>query len=89
MVSFSLLTPPSSFADLVRRANVDAVVGALTGHVTEEMQRKYSSVGLDEKREAIAGVIRLVPPERRGTALRDRAGGTGGGTDTPKTRTAG
>jgi integrase len=54
-----------TFTDLVRRANVDAVVRrALTGHVTEEMQRKYSTVGLDEKRAAVAGVIRLVPPER-------------------------
>ena len=40
-----------TFTDLVRRANVDAVVQrALTGHVTEEMQRHYSTVGLDEKR---------------------------------------
>ena len=40
-----------TFTDLVRRANVDAVVRrALTGHVTEEMQRHYSTVGLDEKR---------------------------------------
>lgn len=53
-----------TFTDLVRRANVDAVVRrALTGHVTEEMQRHYSTVGLDEKRAAIAGVIRLVQPE--------------------------
>ncbi len=53
-----------TFTDLVRRANVDAVVRrALTGHVTEEMQRHYSTVGLDEKRAAIAGVLRLVPPE--------------------------
>lgn len=52
-----------TFTDLVRLANVDAVVRrALTGHVTEEMQRKYSTVGLDEKRAAVAGVVRLVPP---------------------------
>jgi integrase len=64
-----------TFTDLVRRANVDAVVRrALTGHVTEEMQRHYSTVGLDEKRAAIAGVLRLVPPER------GPAGGTRGGT---------
>jgi hypothetical protein len=51
-----------TFTDLVRRANVDAVVRrALTGHVTEEMQRHYSTVGMDEKRAAVAGVIRLVP----------------------------
>jgi hypothetical protein len=27
------------------------------------MQRHYSTVGLDEKRAAVAGVLRLVPPE--------------------------
>jgi integrase len=58
-----------TFTDLVRLANVDAVVRrALTGHVTEEMQRHYSTIGLDEKRAAIAGVLRLVPPEVRSTA---------------------
>src|SRR6185436_11010324 len=68
-----------TFTDLVRRANVDAVVRrALTGHVTEEMQRHYSTVGLDEKRAAIAGVLRLVPPEPRPVA--SGAGGTNGGT---------
>ena len=46
-----------TFTDLVRLANVDAVVRrALTG------QRHYSTVGLDEKRAAIRGVLRLVPP---------------------------
>jgi integrase len=58
-----------TFTDLVRLANVDAVVRrALTGHVTEEMQRHYSTVGLEEKRAAVAGVLRLVPPEARATA---------------------
>ncbi len=52
-----------TFTDLVRRANVDAVVRrALTGHVTERMQRHYSHVSNDEKRAAMAGVLRLVPP---------------------------
>src|SRR5678810_920450 len=65
-----------TFTDLVRRANVDAVVRrALTGHVTEEMQRHYSTVGLDEKRAAIAGVLRLVPPSG------PIAGGSNGGSD--------
>ena len=64
-----------TFTDLVRRANVDAVVRrALTGHVTEQMQRHYSTVGLDEKRAAIAGVHRLVPAEPRQTG--DGGGGT-------------
>jgi len=43
---------PSS-AGTLRRANVDVVIRrALTGHVTEEMQRRYSTVGMDEKRAA-------------------------------------
>jgi integrase len=68
-----------TFTDLVRRANVDAVVRrVLTGQVTEEMQRHYSTVGLDEKRAAIAGVLRLVPPEPSHAG--DDRGGTRGGT---------
>jgi hypothetical protein len=64
----------STSTDLVRRANVDAVVRrALTRHVTEAMQRHYSTAGLDEKRAAIAGVLRLAPPEPHA------AGGSGGG----------
>lgn len=62
MKRFTLHGLRYTFTDLVRLANVDAVVRrALTGHVTEEMQRHYSSVGVDEKRAAIAGVLRLVP----------------------------
>ncbi|MFN0252728.1 MAG: tyrosine-type recombinase/integrase [Kofleriaceae bacterium] len=69
-----------TFTDLVRRANVDAVVRrALTGHVTEEMQRHYSTVGIDEKRAAIAGVLRLVPPS---------GGSSGGSREAPKTEKA-
>jgi hypothetical protein len=33
---------------------------ALTGDVTEEMQRHYSTVGMDDKRAAVAGVLRVV-----------------------------
>jgi integrase len=54
-----------TFTDLVRRAKVDAVVRrALTGHVTEQMQRHYSSVGLDEKRTALATVHSMVSISR-------------------------
>lgn len=50
-----------TFTDLIRRANVDAVVRrAMTGHVTEEMQRHYSHVDLDEKRAAMAGVFKVL-----------------------------
>lgn len=67
-----------TFTDLVRRANVDEVVRrALTGHVTEEMQRHYSTVGIDEKRAAIAGVLRLVPMGSAPTSPSE-SGGKGG-----------
>lgn len=50
-----------TFTDLIRLSKADAVVRrALTGHVTEEMQRHYSNVGTDEKRAAIAGAIQLL-----------------------------
>ncbi|MCB0331818.1 MAG: hypothetical protein KDD70_19260, partial [Bdellovibrionales bacterium] len=48
---------------------------ALTGHVTEEMQRKYSTVGLDEKRDAVAKVIRMFP------LASSPSGGSGGGSE--------
>jgi integrase len=69
-----------TFTDLVRLANVDAVVRrALTGHVTEEMQRHYSTVGLDEKRAAVAGVLRLVPPQAGPSPTSPTEGGVSGG----------
>jgi integrase len=69
-----------TFTDLVRLANVDAVVRrALTGHVTEEMQRHYSTVGLEEKRAAVAGVLRLVPPEAGSNPTSPTEGGVSGG----------
>jgi integrase/recombinase XerD len=50
-----------TFNDLTRRAGADGLVTrALTGHVTESMTAHYSTVGLDEKREAVAVVVRLV-----------------------------
>jgi integrase len=54
-----------TFNDLARRAGVDAVVTrSLTGHVTERMQEHYSTVALDEKRAALAGVVQLIPGAR-------------------------
>jgi len=51
-----------TFNDLTRRAGADGIVTrALTGHVTEGMTAHYSTVGLDEKRAAVAGVLNLVP----------------------------
>lgn len=50
-----------TFVDLARRAKVDGVVTqSLTGHVTEKMRIYYSSVGLDEKRAAVATIAALV-----------------------------
>lgn len=79
-----------TFTDLVRLANVDAVVRrALTGHVTEEMQRHYSTVGMDEKRAAVAGVLRLVPLDPAARAVSEGGSGTNGGTDGSETAKAG
>jgi len=51
-----------TFTDLLRKAGVDPVLRRqLVGHVTEEMQRKYSTVDIDESRAAMAPVFRLVP----------------------------
>lgn len=50
-----------TFTDLIRLSKADAVVRrALTGHVTQEMQDHYSSVGTEEKRAAIAGALKLL-----------------------------
>ena len=73
-----------TFTDLTRRAKADAVVRrALTGHVTESMQDRYSSVALDEKRSAVAGVHKLVADAR---ASLEPGGGTSGGTSPRKRR---
>ena len=41
---------------------MDPVIAkALTGHVTEPMREHYSTFGLDEKRAAVASVLRLLP----------------------------
>nr|HEX4312811.1 hypothetical protein [Kofleriaceae bacterium] len=52
---------------------------ALTGHVTEEMQRHYSTVGLDEKRATIRGVLRLVPPSPAAEPASTTGSGVSGG----------
>lgn len=46
-----------AFNDLLRAADIDPVVRrSLIGHVTEEMQEHYSTLLLDEKREAMEKV---------------------------------
>jgi integrase len=58
-----------TFVDLARRARVDSVVTrSLTGHVTLKMHLHYSTVGIDEKRAAVATIAALI-----------RSGGSGGG----------
>jgi integrase len=54
-----------TFTDLLRKAKVDPVLRRqLVGHVTEEMQRKYSTVDIEESRAAMAAVFDLVPLPR-------------------------
>ncbi len=68
-----------TFNDLSRRANIDAMVTrSLTGHVTERMQEHYSTIGLDEQRLAVAGVVRLLTAESG-----DRSGDRDPKTKTP------
>ena len=46
-----------AFSDLLRHAQVDKVTRkAMIGHVTDEMQEHYSTVNLDEKRDAMNAV---------------------------------
>jgi integrase len=62
-----------TFNDLARRAGVDAVITrSITGHVTEQMREHYSTVGLDEKKAAVANVLRLVPRTKVGTRVGTR-----------------
>jgi integrase len=49
-----------AFNNLARQVSQGEVVRALTGHVTEEMTEHYSHIGLDERRAAMHGVLRLV-----------------------------
>jgi hypothetical protein len=49
-----------TFQDLARAAEVkDVVTRAISGHVTEEMQRHYSTVRPEEVRSGIARVVSL------------------------------
>jgi len=58
-----------TFTDMSRKVGVDAVVTkAMTGHVTEAMREHYSTVAIEEKRSAVAGVIRLVTGSGSGDA---------------------
>lgn len=59
-----------TFNDLARRAGVDPIVTkALTGHVTERMREHYSSVRLDEKKQALANVVSLIHRRKGGNQV--------------------
>lgn len=59
-----------TFNDPARRAGADGIaIRSLAGHVTEKMREHYSTTALDEKRAAVANVLRLVP---MGDRLRDQ-----------------
>jgi integrase len=48
-----------TFNDVTRRAKVDPlVIKSITGHVTEDMREHYSTVDLEEKRQAVATVVK-------------------------------
>src|SRR5262249_19974947 len=57
------------FNDLLRLAGVDSVTArSLTGHVTDEMREHYSTVRLDEKREAMKRVAAQLQQARTSTS---------------------
>jgi integrase len=64
-----VLTPMGmrrTFNDLARKAHVhDIVIRSITGHLTSEMQMKYSTAEAAEQRQAIAKVIDLVAVRTR------------------------
>jgi integrase len=63
-----------TFNDLMRRAGADGIVTrALTGHVTAGMTEHYSTVGFDEKKAAVAGVLSLVSLPKTGDRTGDAA----------------
>lgn len=61
--------------DLLRRAGVDPTTSkAITGHVTDRMREHYSSVGLDEKRAALAKAAWVASGAEPGADLRGGKG---------------
>jgi len=67
-----------TFNDLARAARVqDVVTRSISGHLTEDMQRHYSTVSGDEQRQALAKVIDLTRAQAE-RDLRARSGQQGG-----------
>ena len=71
-----------TFQDLARTAEVrDVVTRSISGHATEEMQRRYSTVSASEQQKSLARVLRLM--DFRKAEGRSRAGGEGSGEGHP------
>jgi integrase len=78
-----------TFQDLAREAEVkDIVTRAISGHVTEEMQRHYSTVNPLEVEQGIAKVISLARAKEllESSKAKKESGGTEGGTEALKTQ---
>jgi hypothetical protein len=70
-----------TFQDLARAAEVrDVVTRSISGHATEEMQRRYSTVSAVEQQTSLARVLRLMDFRRakRLAAQSGEASGEGG-----------
>jgi integrase len=69
-----------TFQDLARTAEIrDIVTRSISGHATEEMQRRYSTVSPVEQQRSLARVLRLM--DFRSAPRRPRAGGEESGED--------
>jgi site-specific recombinase XerC len=81
-----------TFQDLARAAEVrDVVARSISGHATEQMQRRYSTVSPEEQQKSLARVVRLI--EFRNAKRRPARGGEesgegrrAGGEDQEKSR---
>jgi integrase len=63
-----------TFQDLARAAEVrDVVTRSISGHATEEMQRRYSTVSPTEQQKSLARVLRLMD-FRKGEGRLGRSG---------------
>lgn len=81
-----------TFQDLARAAEVrDVVARSISGHATEQMQRRYSTVSPEEQQKSLARVVRLIEfrNAKRGPARGGEESGEGrraGGEDQEKSR---
>jgi hypothetical protein len=76
-----------TFNDLTRAAKVEAIVTrSISGHLTERMQERYSTVAPIEQRESIAKVIDFMSAKQAFTkqTAPDSSNGTHDGTSAPE-----